>query len=210
MSKMDTWFRKHDPRKPKDPAALFAPGPMVVLRPEDPQRTMDGLAKIPVGTPHDKAKPMLDELLNEQPHQFIGYVGKSGNVLDKWGTEIEPHMQPGDSMCGLAPDFEPPMFMQTGHFHQEIWNGRKVLVLPRTGLKADSNTGIVMESPDPAEKASIAMRPGCGLTEPDCDLRTLNKLWTGDPDRHWRNGPEPNSSNGGNPAPASLAGGKSS
>jgi hypothetical protein len=186
---MDTWFRKHDPRRPKDPSALFAfknGGPLVVLRPENPEKA---IAMIPKqGTPSAAAQAAFDKLLNEQPHQFIGYVSKKGAILDKWGREIEAHMKPGDSMVDCSSQFEPPMFMQSGKFHTEMWDGRKVLVLPRPDLKADSNTGIVLESPVAEDRAAIAIRPGCG-TEVDCHLPTLNRIITGDPKRHYKNGP---------------------
>ncbi len=75
--------------------------------------------------------------------------------------------------------------MVSGRFHEEIWDGRKVLVLPRPDLKADSNTGIVLESPDATEKASIVLRPG-GSAEIDCHIPTLNRIWTGDPNKDYR------------------------
>ena len=191
MKNMGKWFRKHDPRLPKEPSELFAfkdGKPVAVARPEDPAYILANMPK--VGTPHEEAKEILDRLMYDHPHRFIGYASKKGAILDKWGREKEPHFQAGDSLI-WRDDMELPMFMQSGRFHHEMWDGRKVLVLPRTDLKADSNTGLVLESPDPTERASIVMRPGCGLLEPDCHLQTLNRLWTGDPDRHWKNGPYP-------------------
>jgi hypothetical protein len=210
VSKMDNWFRNHDPRKPKDPSQLFAfknGKPVAIVRPEDPAYI---LAHLPAeGTPHEEAKQIFDSLLYDHPHRFIGYASKKGAILDKWGREKEAHFQPGDAMI-WRDDFELPMFMQSGHFHKEVWDGRTVMVLPRHDLKADSNTGIVLESPKPEERASIVMRPGCGLSEPDCHLPTLNRLWTGDPERHWKNGPEPQTANAPTAPDAPPAGGKPS
>ena len=193
MSKMDTWFRKHDPRNPKDPSGLFLfrnGHPVVVLRPKDAAVKMAAINLIPDGTPHEIAAKAFDEALNSQPHQFVGYAGRGaqGSILDKWGKKVGDIMA-GDSLCG-GPQFEPPMFMQSGHFHKEVWDGRTVMVLPRPDLKADSNTGIVLECSDPSERAAIVIRPGGG-TEVDCHLPTINRLITGDPERHYLNGPAP-------------------
>ena len=189
MSKMDTWFRKFDPRRPKDPSDLFAwkDGEiMVVLRPENQAKKLEGLNAIPVGTPHVTAQAMFQALLDDQPHRFIGYAGKKGNILDKWGMEKEPTFHPGDSFVGMGSGvFEPPVFMQTRKFHKETWDGNTVLVLPRPDLKGDSNTGIVLSG---SNAGSIVLRGGSA--ECDCHIPTLNRIWTGDPERHWTKGPE--------------------
>ncbi len=187
MSKMDTWFRKHDPRKPKDPSQLFVfrdGFPMVVLRPADAEKKVAAVKVITEGMPHKEASRLLDEALNDQPHQFIGYLSKSkaGDIVDAWGR-VKFNVQPGDSFCS-GPEFAPPMFMRTGHFHKEVWDGRTVLVLPNPALTVDSNTGIVLESCDPAERAAILLRGG--VTEIDCHIPTLNRLMTGDPNKDWR------------------------
>lgn len=189
MSKMDTWFRKHDPRAPKDPSKLFTfgnTGPLVVLRPKDAAVKM---AMMPAeGTPHLEAAKAFDDALNAQPHQFFGYAGKNGDVLDKWGRKVG-ELKAGDSIVS-APEFEPPMFMQSGHFHKEVWGSRTVMVLPRPDLKADSNTGIVLESSDPSERAAVVTRGG--VTEPDCHMPTLNRIMTGDSEKDYRcAGPAP-------------------
>jgi hypothetical protein len=182
MSKMDTWFRKHDPRNPKDPSKLFAfrdGGPLVVLRPKDAAVKMAMMPK--EGTPSAEAAEEFDKALNDHPHQFAGYAGKNGDLLDKWGNKVS-ELQPGDSLVS-GPQFEPPMFMQSGHFHKEVWEGRTVLVLPRPDLKADSNTGIILESPDPKERSGIMMRGGA--KEIDCHRPSLNLILTGDPNKEF-------------------------
>jgi len=198
MSKMDTWFRKHDPRKPKDPAKafVFKEGyPVVVLRPENAAMKLAAVAAIQVGTPHAEARKAFDAALNAQPHQFVGYLSNmkaamgdgmfsapAGRIVDKWGRDVGA-VEPGDSFCG-GPQFAPPVFMQSGHFHKEVWDGRTVLVLPSPGLTKDSNTGIILESSDASERAAIAIRPG-GPSEIDCDIPTLNYFMTGDRNKAW-------------------------
>jgi len=181
---MDTWFRKHDPRKPKDPSEVFAfkgGTPLAVLRPENPALTLEGLAKVPDGTPHEVAKPMLDALFSQQPHQFVGYMSRKGEVIDKWGRVIgQP--QPGDDLC-WSDEFEPPMFMQTGRFHTEVCDGRTGVVLPNSDLKRDSSTGIIIAAPDPKHVGGVALRGG--IKEPDCHIPTLNRMIHGDPDKAW-------------------------
>ncbi len=145
-------------RLPKEPSELFAfknGKPVAVARPEDPAYILANMPK--VGTPHEEAKEILDRLMYDHPHRFIGYASKKGTILDKWGREKEPHFQAGDSLI-WRDDMELPMFMQSGKFHHEMWDGRKVLVLPRTDLKADSNTGLVLESPDRARQYHHASR----------------------------------------------------
>lgn len=187
MSKMDTWFRKHDPRKPKDPSVLFAfrdGTPLAILRPADAERTMRGLDAIAEGTPHEIAKPAMDALLTEQPHKFVGYLSRKGEVLDEWGRIIgQP--EPGDSLCGCGPGMElaPPMFMRTGTFHKEVWDGRTVVVLPRPDLSMDSSTGIIVAAPDQKDLGSVALRGG--IKEPDCHIPTLNWMLTGARDKPW-------------------------
>ncbi len=192
MSRMDKFFRKHDPRLPRDVSERFlikAGHVMAILRPEDPERKLKGLERIPDGTPHEIAQPIFDELLSEQPHQFIGYAARSGvkgipagAILDKWGHPIDT-MKPGDSFvgCGTGTPLEPPAFQTTGHFHMETWDGVKVMVLPTPDLKMDSNTGIVMEG---TGRGGLALRGG--ITEPDCHIPTLNRIWTGDPEIYWK------------------------
>lgn len=157
---------------------------MAILRPRDVALKLAGVAKIKEGTPHEIAAPMFDALLDEQEHLFVGYAAKGKpDILDKWGNKVGD-LLPGDSFVGLGNLLEPPMFMRTGVMHQEIWEGRKVLVLPRPDLKLDSNTGIVMDAPDPADKGSIVLRGGA--TEVDCHIPTLNRIWCGDPNIDYR------------------------
>ena len=119
MSKMDRWFRKHDPRSRDN--QLKRVGfvlskddryPLVVLRPKE-EDVAEILAKVDalVGKPHEEAKPAFDALLADYPHQFIGYVGSKGEILNGDGVEIEAHMRPGDSMSS-GPMFQPPACMR--------------------------------------------------------------------------------------------------
>jgi hypothetical protein len=190
------WKREHNKRQrtQKDDAVdvssrfLFKDGMvMVILRPENVDRKLAGVAAIKDGTPHEIAQPAFDELLREQPHQFIGYAAKGRpDILDKYGETIDT-LRPGDSFVGCNLDakmFEPPLFMRTGISHYEVWDGLTVLVLPRPDLKLDSNTGIVVESTNPADRGSIVLRGGA--TKVDCHIPTLNRIWTGDANVDYR------------------------
>lgn len=160
--------------------------PMAILRPSDLGKKLAGLAKIPTGTPHEIAKPMLDQLLEEQPHQFVGYATKSGKIVNCAGKVISS-LQPGDSFIGVDPDnqlLQLPDFMTTGVHHLEIWDGRTVVVLPRPNLKVDSNTGIIVSPSDASERGAIMLRGG--QIEIDCHIPTLNRIITGDPNIDYR------------------------
>jgi len=194
LSNMNKWFRKHDPRnqKPKDspadPNDLFGfknGRPVAILRPRDVALKMK-TADRAVGLTKEKADAIWNEALSEQDHEFVGYLGKDGGILDKWGRKVD-ELRIGDSMvgCGQGTPLEPPAFMMGGKFHQEVWHGRKVFVLPNPELTHDSNTGIVMESPDPAERGAIVTRNG--VSEVDCHIPSLNRIITGDPDIHYLN-----------------------
>jgi hypothetical protein len=77
MSKMDTWFRKHDPRLPKDPSKLFVfrdGGPLVILRPKDAAVKFAQLEAIKDGTPYEIAAEAFDKALNDQPTPSIHRV----------------------------------------------------------------------------------------------------------------------------------------
>ena len=181
-------------RGPED--YVFAGGYVtVILRPRDPQRKLDELDKIKPGTPHEVAKRMMDSLLWEQDHRFVGYASRDGKILDRRGRVLGD-LQPGDSFAG-GPHFRPPDFMLSGKYHTEQWGADTVFVLPRPDLKADSNTGIVMESDDLSRRGSIVTRGG--ITEPDCHIPSLNRIITGDPDIHWRT---PQRANAENPQPS--------
>ena len=170
---------------------LFKGGdPMAILRPrpEDVAEKIKLFSEIPSELPAEAYQAYVGEIMDKFAHQFIGYALKDGRIVDCSGKPIS-NVQPGDSF--VHPESKDhkswlrlPDFMTTGRMHTEMWNNRKVLVLPRPDLKADSNTGIVLESPDPADKASIMIR--AGATEVDCHLPTLNRIWTGDPEKDWR------------------------
>ena len=186
--------REHRERKPELPQPdqyLFKNGdPMAILRPrsEDVDEKIRLFSAIPEGLPAEAYQAYVGEIMDKFVHQFMGYALRDGRIVDCSGKPIG-NVQPGDSL--VHPESKDhkswlrlPDFMTTGRMHTEMWNDRKVLVLPRPDLKADSNTGIVLESPDPADKASIMIRPGG--TEVDCHIPTLNKIWTGDPEQDWR------------------------
>jgi hypothetical protein len=198
------WKREHrkrapEPAKPPDPwkpfdSSRFAfkeGAPFGVLRPKDAARKLVGLERL-YGV-SDRDGRMFDELLTEQPHQFLGYLGCLNDdggvppILDGWGKEVG-RVQPGDSFVRSNMLSALPAFMLTGSCHLEWWNteyGRVIVtVLPRPDLKADSNTGIVTGPPDCDKKGSIAMRGG--IAEPDCHIPILNRIWTGDPDVYWK------------------------
>jgi hypothetical protein len=155
----------------------------IVMRPKDQALKLRTMSRLTEGMPHQTAKPIFDQSLNDQPHQFVGYLSKSGKILDKFGEEKDS-VQPADSLCGLPDDWEPPAFMTTGKCHEENWDGDTVLVLPRPDLRADSNTGIITKSPDPTRLGAIALRGGA--KDVDCHLPVLNKIVTGDPNRDYR------------------------
>ncbi len=194
MSKMDEWFRKHPRTKtartadPSNNLFLFRNGHvMAVLRPESAAVKLAQLESLKDGK---MTEAQFDALLNDQPHQFIGYAlrtqpngnGKM-NIGDGWGKAID-EVQPGDSFvaCGHGTPLEPPKFMQTGVCHVELWDDEEVVVMPTPDLKGDSNTGVVIRSKN-GHNGAIVTR--AGITEPDCHLPTLNKIITGDPERHW-------------------------
>jgi hypothetical protein len=93
---------------------LFKNGtPVAILRPKDPERKLAGVAKIKDGTPHGIADRMFNELLGEQPHLFVGYAGRGGEILDAHGKPIDT-LKPGDSFvgCGDGSGLAPPAFMR--------------------------------------------------------------------------------------------------
>jgi len=165
---------------------LFKNGnPMAILRPAvaDVAPKIRAFEKIPAGLPAEPYQAYCNEILDRFPHRFIGYALKDGRIVNCAGKPID-HVEPGDSFVNPSNALQLPDFMVTGRMHDEIWDGRRVLVLPRPDLKADSNTGIVLESPDPTEKASIVLRGGA--TEIDCHIPSLNHIWTGDRNVDWR------------------------
>ncbi len=201
MSKMDNWFRKHDPRtkKARDSADttnnlfLFKNGKvMAILRPADVALKMAHTKRLENGT---MSPAEFDAMLSKQDHQFVGYAAKgSPKILDGYGRPID-ELKVGDSFvgCGHGTPFAPPMFMQTGKYHAEVWDGETVVVLPTPDLKGDSNTGIVVKSEKPENRGAIALRGG--ITEPDCHLPSLNRIITGDPERHYTRPVERNQAN---------------
>ena len=70
-----------------------------VLRPDDPNRKLNGLAHL------DKNKAtqsQFDRLLTEQAHTFIGYLSHTGKlVLNEDGNPIG-ELEPGDSFVGFS------------------------------------------------------------------------------------------------------------
>ena len=163
---------------------------MAILRPR-PEAVAEKIrlfSEIPAGLPAEAYQAYVSEIMDKFVHRFIGYALKDGRIADCSGKLIGI-VQPGDSF--VHPEskdhkawLQLPDFMITGRMHAEIWGDRKVLVLPRPDLKADSNTGIVLESPDPTDRGSIMIR--AGATEVDCHIPTLNRIWTGDPEKDWR------------------------
>ena len=194
MSKMDTWFRKHDPRTKAARTAektnnlfLFKDGRvMAILRPEDAALKIAQFEQIKNNiTPAE-----FDAMLNEQPHQFIGYAAKgSPKILDGFGKPID-ELKPGDSFvgCGHGTPFEPPAFMRTGKMHVELWGEDEVVVMPTPDLDGDSNTGVVVKSPKEENRGAVVLRGG--TKEVDCHLPTLNRIITGDPERHYTRPPK--------------------
>ena len=168
--------------------------PMRVLRPEDAARKMAtaGFTEAMAANPGSADVPLdaeaFDRSLSEQPHQFVGFAAKDGSILDRFGRVVGK-VQPGDSFVGGA-HFEVPAFMTTGHFHEEQWGAYTVLVIPRPDLKVDSNTGVVMKSPDASLLGAVVLRPGA-TGEPDCHLPSLNRIITGDPNKNYRGDPPP-------------------
>lgn len=188
---MDTWWHKRRKRgqQSADQSGkfLFKEGRvMAILRPKDPELKLASVARIKIGTPHEQAQPMFDELLNEQPHLFVGYAARgTGNILDAYGDVIDV-IKPGDSFvgCGTGTQLTPPMFMRTGKFHHETWDGRVVVVLPDAELKADSNVGIVTGPPDSPDRGAVILRGGA--KEVNCHIPTLNWMITGDKNKDYR------------------------
>lgn len=186
---------KKPDRKPTEPKSfggaelfVFKGGePMRILRPKDAAVKLATIEAAPDGTPHAVASELFDRALNEQPHQFVGFAGKDGNVLDKFGRVVGP-MLPGDSFVGGS-QFELPAFMTTGTFHEEKWDVHTVVVLPKPDLKSDSNTGVVVKSPDSSLLGAIILRPG-STGEVDCHVPSLNRIITGDPNKDYRGGGE--------------------
>ena len=168
--------------------------PMRVLRPEDAALKMAtaGVREGALGggevSPEDGFDAeAFDRALSEQPHQFIGFAGKDGSVLDRFGKVVDK-LKPGDSFVG-GEQFPLPAFMTTGSFHKEQWGDHEVLVMPRPDLKADSNTGVVTKSPDSSLLGAVVLRPGA-TGEVDCHLPSLNRIITGDPDKDYRGTPK--------------------
>lgn len=166
---------------------LFKNGnPMAILRPrpEDVAEKLRLFDEIPATLPYEVHQAHITEILCDKiPHQFIGYALRDQRIVDCSGKPVGS-IQAGDSFVSPSNQLQLPDFMVTGKMHDEIWDGRRVLVLPRPDLQADSNTGIVLESPDQTERASIVLRGGA--PEVDCHIPTLNRIWSGDPERDYR------------------------
>lgn len=185
------------PKQPDKPtsyggAAMFVfkgGEPMRVLRPEDAALKMatagfpEAMAANPGSTDVPLDAEAFDRALSEQPHQFIGFAGKDGSILDKFGKVIDT-VKPGDSFVG-GKQFELPAFMTTGRFHEEQWDEHTVVVLPKPDLKSDSNTGVVVKSPDSSLLGSVLLRAG-STGEVDCHIPSLNRIITGDPKKDYR------------------------
>jgi len=181
------------PKQPDKPTSYGGAGmfvfkggePMRVLRPEDAAVKLAAVNLIPEGTPHKISAEAFDRALSDQPHQFIGFAGKDGSILDKFGKVIDT-VKPGDSFVG-GKQFELHAFMTTGRFHEEQWDEHTVVVMPKPDLKSDSNTGVVVKSPDSSLLGAIFMRGG-STGEVDCHIPSLNRIITGDPKKDYRGG----------------------
>jgi hypothetical protein len=144
--------------------------PVAVLRPRDPERVLREIeAAIALADPAARAAAVNATL--DQDHQFIGYgsTASTGEVIDGWGQPVD-RLQPGDAFVSCSGPLAPPAFMVTGRFHYELWNGSKVMVLPKPGRSMDSNTGVIVDSPDPSLKGAVVTRAGSGV---DCDREAL-------------------------------------
>ncbi len=87
---------------------------MAILRPDDPERKLAGIAAIQPGLSHEEAEVVLNGLLNEQPHTFIGYASREcGRILNEYG-KIIGFLRGGDSFVGCGGDtlLAPPMFQR--------------------------------------------------------------------------------------------------
>lgn len=163
--------------------------PMRVLRPEDAAVKLataglrSGAVPGSLSLEDQLDAEAFDLSLSEQPHQLVGFAGKDGSILDRFGRVVGT-LQPGDSFVS-GEQFPLPAFMTTGAFHKEQWGDHTVLVLPRPDLKADSNTGIVTKSADRSLLGAIVMRPG-STGEVDCHIPSLNQIITGEPNKDYR------------------------
>lgn len=77
-------------------------GPLAVLRPADPAKAIE-MSKALLGKSYEEGQRGFNELLNSQPHTFMGLLGKKRTIVDsvKRYKKIGK-VKPGDSFVDYA------------------------------------------------------------------------------------------------------------
>lgn len=124
-----------------------------------------------IGRAIDQTMPVKRALVN-----FPEFMASRGLIPEDWGNVTVAVLPLPCPVCGGKVDAFPAGDCSG------CGAGRPLSgVHPRGG----SNVGIVIRSPDLSLLGSIVLRPGSLAFDIDCDMATLNEIFTGDRNTPW-------------------------